>query len=77
MNILRKDNNIKEIETYDQQIARLKAEDMVINAHFKHNGGPFKNVSMMVTKVHPNLNFLLNAEALFASTGEISVKGAL
>lgn len=50
---------------------------MVINAHFKHNGGPFKNVSMMVTKVHPNLNFLLNAEALFASTGEISVKGAL
>lgn len=50
---------------------------MVINAHFKHNGGPFKNVSMMVTKVYPQMNFLLNAEALFASTGEISVKGAL
>lgn len=50
---------------------------MVINAHFKHNGGPFKNVSMMVTKVYPQMNFLLNAEALFASTGAISVKGAL
>lgn len=53
----------------------IKADDMAINNYIAYNMPPFYNISMMVTKVNPKMNFYLNVEAIY-SGGE-SYKEAL